>query len=122
MLLTHLGLGIDFIRWIMSCISTVSFLVLINGVVSPCFHAERWLQQGCPLSPLLYLLVAEGLSRSLRDAKIRGSLVGIQISQYLQITHLLFVDDFLIFFSRTERENQTPFVIYWRFSPNPQGW
>ena len=37
MLLTNLGFGIAFIRWIMSCITTVSFAVLINGVASPFF-------------------------------------------------------------------------------------
>ena len=65
MLLTHLGFGIDFIRWIMSCITTNSFPILINRVASPFFHVERGLHRGCPLSPLLFLLVAEGLSRAL---------------------------------------------------------
>ena len=80
----------------MSCITTVSFSILINGVASPFFHAERGLRQGCSLSPLLFLLVAEGLSRDLREAKRQSSLKGIQISQNLYITHLLFVDDVLI--------------------------
>lgn len=37
LLLTHLGFGINFIRWIMSCITTVSFSVLINGAATPFF-------------------------------------------------------------------------------------
>ena len=36
-----------------------------------------------------------------------GNLNGIQISQHLQITHLLFVDDVLIFCSRTVRDVDT---------------
>ena len=40
MLLIHLGFGISFIRWIMSYITTVSFLVLINCAASPFFHVE----------------------------------------------------------------------------------
>ena len=68
MLLIHLGFGITFVRWIMSCVTTMSFSVLINGATSPFFHAERGLRQGCPLSPLLFLLVAEGLSCLLLEA------------------------------------------------------
>jgi len=97
MLLTHLGFSYEFTRWVMACISTVSFAVLINGSASPFFTAGRGLRQGCPLSPLLFLLVAEGLSRFIIAAKRDGSFRGIPISQALYITHLLFVDDILLF-------------------------
>ena len=97
LLLTHLGFNMDFIRWVMSCISSVSFVVLINGVASPFFHAERGLRQGFPLSPLLTLLVAKGLSRYLKKALEEGDFKGISTSTNLDITHLLFVDDILIF-------------------------
>jgi hypothetical protein len=41
MLLTHLGFELPFINWIMRCISTVSFAVLINGVASPFFPVNE---------------------------------------------------------------------------------
>ena len=41
LMLTHLGFGIAFIRWVMSCITIVYFSVLFNGVASPFFHAKR---------------------------------------------------------------------------------
>jgi hypothetical protein len=50
MLLTHLGFEVPFINWVMCCITSVSFAVLINGSASSFFHAERGLRQGCPLS------------------------------------------------------------------------
>lgn len=106
LLLTHLGFGIAFIRWIMSCITTVSFSVLINGATSPFFHVERGLRQGCPLSPLLFLLVTEGLSRAIKEAKAQGRFKGVQIVQNLFITHLLFVDDVLIFCSGTRGDTR----------------
>lgn len=37
MLLTHLGFPLPFINWIMCCITTVSFSVLINGSASNFF-------------------------------------------------------------------------------------
>lgn len=99
LLLTHLGFEIAFIRWIMSYISSVSFFVLINGAASPFFHVERGLRQGCPLSPLLFMLVAEDLSRAIKEAKSQGKFKGVQLAQNLFLTHLLFVDDVLIFCS-----------------------
>jgi hypothetical protein len=97
LLLTHLGFENPFINWVMGCLTTASFAVLINGAASPFFRAGRGLRQGCPLSPLLFLLVAKGLSRAIQEAKNIGSFQGIHISGGLNITHLLFVDDVLNF-------------------------
>eukprot|EP00253_Pinus_taeda_P018177 PITA_18177 len=97
MLLTHLGFKYDFIRWIMGCISNVSFAILINGAASPFFKSFRGLRQGCPLSPLLFLLVAEGLSHLIRLAKREGAVKGLEVAVNMFITHLLFVDDILLF-------------------------
>lgn len=62
MLLIHLGFPHNFITWIMASITTPTFSVLINGSASHFFHSERGLRQGCPLSPLLFLIVMDGLS------------------------------------------------------------
>jgi hypothetical protein len=97
MLLIHLGFGVAFTNWIMACLSSVSFSILINGSASPFFKAERGVRQGCPLSPLLFLLVVECLSHFLIEAKSVGNFRGIKISPGLYISHLLFVDDILIF-------------------------
>jgi hypothetical protein len=44
LLLTHLGFGLPFVNWIMSCITSVSFAILINGAASPFFQATRGLR------------------------------------------------------------------------------
>ena len=103
-LLTHMAFDIVFIRWIMSCITTVSFLVLINGAASPLFHAEHGIRQGFPLSPLLFLLVAEGLSHVLKEAIRLGNFIGLQLAQNLNISHFIFVDDILILCSGSVRD------------------
>jgi hypothetical protein len=82
-------------------------VVLINGATSPFFSSERGLRQGCPLSPLLFLLVAEGLSRAIGSATTSGDFQGIQTSPDFRITHLLFVDDVLIFCSGRTRDAET---------------
>ena len=62
------------------------------GFLSSFFHKERGVNQGCPLSPSLYLLMAEILANKLRqDPKIKGITVNnIQylISQFADDTDL----------------------------------
>jgi hypothetical protein len=88
----------------MACISSVSFAVLINGGASPFFTSEKGLRQGCPLSPLLFLLVAEGLSRAISNAVRSRDFHGIQLTTSLSITYLPFVDDILIFCNGWRRD------------------
>jgi hypothetical protein len=40
LLLTHVSFDMPFIRWVMDCITFVSFAVLINGEASPFFHSK----------------------------------------------------------------------------------
>ena len=64
-ILTKMGFGVSFITWVMSSLTSVYFSVLINGVASSFFRSGRGLRQGCPLAPLVFLVVVEGLSRAL---------------------------------------------------------
>lgn len=43
------------------------------------------------------VLVAEGLSMLIKDARQRGVVKGLKISDSVVISHLLFVDDIMIF-------------------------
>jgi hypothetical protein len=44
MLLIHLGFGVDFTNWVMGCLSSVSFSILLNGSTSTFFHVDRGLR------------------------------------------------------------------------------
>jgi len=65
MLMTYLGFEVRFINWVMSCITSVSFVVLIDSSASSLFQDKRGLCQGCPLLSLFFLLVTEGLRKLL---------------------------------------------------------
>jgi hypothetical protein len=62
MVLLQIGFETQLTRWIMSCVTSPSFVVIINGEVTDFFKSRR----GCPLSPLLFILVMEALSLLLK--------------------------------------------------------
>ena len=85
----------------MGCLSSANFVVLINGTPSKFFSATRGIRQGFPLSPLLFILVIEGLSLLIVDARDHGLIKGIKITSSLTLTHLLFIDDVILLGSGT---------------------
>lgn len=64
----------------MSCVSTASLLMLVNGSPTKEFSMRRGLRKGCPLSPFLFNLVVESLSIILMKAISLGLLSGARIS------------------------------------------
>ena len=89
----------------MGCITNAIFNILINGVASNLFHAGRGLRQGCPLPPMLFILIMEGLSSLMTCAKSDGSILGIKLNDFIQLTHLLFIDDVVIFLDGSCQDN-----------------
>lgn len=67
-MLTAFGFSPPWVRWVMSLISSTFFSILINGIPSSPFHPFRGIPQGDPLSPFLFFIMVEGLSRSIKDA------------------------------------------------------
>ena len=97
LLLIKIGMLIDMVDWIMGCIKSSSFVVLINGAPSNIFHPSRGLRQGCSLSPFLFLLIVEALRRSIHNAREVRMIKGVKVANHIEITHVLFVDDALMF-------------------------
>lgn len=64
-----LGFDPKWINIIFYCISTIKFSILINGEAKVSIVPSRGLRQGDPFSPYLFLLIAEGLSSLLQEAK-----------------------------------------------------
>jgi hypothetical protein len=100
-LLKRCGFGDRWRDWIKCCISSVRFSILVNGIPSGFFFSSRGLRQGDLLSPLLFVVVMEALSRMLTATMNHGLLTGFQVGfrnhEVLAMSHLLFADDTLIF-------------------------
>lgn len=82
----------------MSCMSSVSYNILINGSPNPCIMPSRGLRQGDHISPFLFLLCTKDLLASLVSKERLGVISGICVKPSNPlISHLLFVDDYYIF-------------------------
>ena len=97
--LSTMGFGPSFISWVNLFYNRVQSAVNVNGYLSPFFTLSRGVRQGCPLSPLLYVLVSEVLAVNIRcNPRISGlSLPGspplLPISQYTDDTSLILSSD-----------------------------
>lgn len=96
-LLERFGFDRVWVRWIMACVNSVSYSVLLNGASHGFIKPERGLRQGDPLSPFLFILCAEALMNCLNNSVASGLLHGIgNGSTGPHVHHLLFVDDSLL--------------------------
>ena len=100
-MLQRCGFPMRWRNWINFCISTARFSILVNGSPRGFFPSSRGLRQRDPLSPLLFVIVMEALSRlldrAIREGLFSGFSVGTLAKNSLMISHLLFADDTLIF-------------------------
>ena len=74
--------------------STSSLAILVNGAPSDFFKPSRGLRQGDPLSPILFIILAECLGRLIEKSNQEGGLKGLKPSSKCDpFTHQQFVDD-----------------------------
>ena len=107
--LSGLGFGPDFIKWVTLFYTMPMATVKVNGFFSAPFILTRGVRQGCPLSAALYVLVSESLSARLRSVRaLRGlplpdSDEAALVSQY--------ADDTTVFVT-TDHEMELVFRVY----------
>jgi hypothetical protein len=105
--LDSFGFAQEWINWIMNLTSSAFFSILVNGVPSKPFSPSRGICQGDPLSPFLFILLAEGLGRYIKASVLEGSLKGLPLHNLQPApSHSQFVDDTLLLNSPMAQEAQ----------------
>lgn len=96
-MLTELMFPQKFIDLVMSCVTTPWFSLVTNGNTHGFFPGMQGLRQGDPISPFLFVICMEYLSRLLKYA---GGQAGYQYHyrcKGLKLNHLVFADDLILF-------------------------
>nr|GEU99642.1 RNA-directed DNA polymerase, eukaryota, reverse transcriptase zinc-binding domain protein [Tanacetum cinerariifolium] len=96
--IVNMGFGGKWRSWIHGCLSSASVSVLVNGSPIGEFSMKKGLRQGDPISPYLFLMVAESLQVMTIDACSKRNFSGISLRNVGEnISLLQYADDALFF-------------------------
>lgn len=105
-----------FVTWIMRCIDTAAFSVSINEELEGFFTSSRGIRQGCSLSPYLYVIVSNVLSKLLNKAVVDGNIGNHPQCEEVQLSHLSFADDIVVFTDGTPASLQGTLGVFGKFA------
>ncbi|XP_058099745.1 uncharacterized protein LOC131244104 [Magnolia sinica] len=92
------GFSIPWVQMVEKCWSNAWFSILINEEAAGFFKSARGIRQGNPLSPSLFILAVEVLSRGLNLLLLQRKCAPFSLRRGCkQISHLLYADDTLVF-------------------------
>ena len=100
-IMSMMGFGGKWIRWMKWCISTISLSILVNGSSSGFFQSSRGLMQGDPLSLYLFVMIMEAFSSLLRNTVDGGFVSACKArsrgGEGAKVSHLMFAYYTLVF-------------------------
>lgn len=71
------GLGGTLSAFLRAAFDSASSIIVLNGRPTEAFRFARPVRQGCPLSPLIFILAFDTLSLMINDAVNKGKLAGV---------------------------------------------
>nr|GEW65695.1 RNA-directed DNA polymerase, eukaryota, nucleotide-binding alpha-beta plait domain protein [Tanacetum cinerariifolium] len=103
-ILNKFGFGVKWRNWIQGYLNSAMRSILVNGSPTSEFKFHKGLKQGDPLSPFLFILVMESPHLSFNNILNAGLYKGIQIDDFLTLSHLFYADD-AVFIGKWDKSN-----------------
>ncbi|XP_062085566.1 uncharacterized protein LOC133791662 [Humulus lupulus] len=95
-LLNALNFPARFFQLVMICIKSTSYSLLMNGRIQGGFQGAKGLRQGDPLSPLIFVMIMDYLTRCFLHAALDSKFRYHPLCKSLKLINLCFADDLIL--------------------------
>lgn len=110
------GFEPKFTKWIAVILQSAKLSIAVNGNAAGFFSCSRGVRQGDPLSPLLFCLAEEVLSRGITSLVSRGELNLMAGPRGTHVpSHVLYTDDVMIFCKGTQQNLHSLMDLFRRY-------
>uniref|UniRef100_A0A803PIN7 Reverse transcriptase domain-containing protein n=1 Tax=Cannabis sativa TaxID=3483 RepID=A0A803PIN7_CANSA len=104
-ILRVMGFNVRWIGLVLSYVNSVRYHIINSGQRMGPITPTRGIRQGCPLSPYLFIICAEGFSSLIRHYEATRLISGCKVAKGAPtISHLLFTDDSYVYCQASKEE------------------